>query len=83
MVDTTTPSYSRERPSPRDEAGAPEVEITPAMIEAGVRNMLGRSLDLEHEDDIVVDIYRAMETVRILESQKRAARSEASESTET
>jgi hypothetical protein len=57
-------------------SGAPEneVEVTPEMIEAGVRAFLGRSLDLEHEDDIVADIYRAMERVRILESQKREAR---------
>jgi hypothetical protein len=37
MVNTTTPSSSRESPTPQGKAGAPEIEVTPDMIEAGVR----------------------------------------------
>jgi hypothetical protein len=37
MVDTTTPKASSCRPLDTDSrAGAPEIEVTPAMIEAGV-----------------------------------------------
>ena len=36
MVDTTDTRCREQRPSDSSEAGAPEIEITPAMIEAGV-----------------------------------------------
>ena len=37
MVDTTNTRGSRKPLSPLGEAGAPEIEVTPAMIEAGER----------------------------------------------
>jgi hypothetical protein len=48
---------------PLREAGAPEIEITPAMIAAGVSAFLDYDSRFEGEAEAVADIYRAMVTV--------------------
>jgi hypothetical protein len=50
MVDTTRTSASNEAVSALSEAGAPEIELTPAMIEAGVA-VLYVSCAIEHPLD--------------------------------
>jgi hypothetical protein len=42
------------------EAGAPEIEVTPAMIEAGVLAWSQGDAEFEPVSDIVTKIYRAM-----------------------
>ena len=48
-------------------AGAPadEIEITPAMIEAGVRAFCAYDPDIERPRDVVPDIFRAMMSARV------------------
>jgi hypothetical protein len=41
-----------------------EIEITPAMIEAGVNAFCGVLLDMDPYEEIVCDIYRTMELIR-------------------
>ncbi len=54
----------------KGEAGAPEIEVTPEMIEAGV-NLLGESyLEIRRPSEttystLVVEIYRRMEAARL------------------
>ena len=58
MTDTSL-AASRDNSNPR-EAGAPESEITPEMINAGVRALLEFDRRFEEEADAVVNIFRAM-----------------------
>jgi len=46
-------------------AGAPanEVEITPEMIEAGLKPLFNYDPDFSNEKDIVVEVFRAMLSV--------------------
>jgi hypothetical protein len=48
------------------EAGAPvrEVEITPAMMEAGILAYVSYDSRFEELEDVVTRVYRAMEAVR-------------------
>jgi hypothetical protein len=41
MDDTTNPKSSGNQPWPQDAAGAPEIEVTPEMIAAGVTACAG------------------------------------------
>jgi hypothetical protein len=43
-----------------DSAGAPEIEITPEMIAAGVNEIASYNLDFESREDAVARIYEAM-----------------------
>jgi hypothetical protein len=59
-----TSPYASEALSSADKAGAPEIEITPAMMDAGVAALDEWLLDGELvralRGDIVADIYRVM-----------------------
>jgi hypothetical protein len=47
-------------------AGAPEeeIEVTPEMIEAGIRRLCTFDIRFGDDEDLVVVIYEAMETIR-------------------
>jgi hypothetical protein len=65
MVDTTTTKDSSNAALPdTGEAGAPEIEITPAMIEAGLAFLERRGLNSLTTQtlysDFVIDFYRAV-----------------------
>lgn len=47
--------------APAEETGAPEIEMTPEMIEAGVETFeRNRSLEFMESEDAVICIFRAM-----------------------
>jgi hypothetical protein len=50
----------------KDTAGAPEheIEVTPAMIEAGTAMLRNSNEDYESAEEIVRDVYSAMQRVR-------------------
>lgn len=43
-----------------EKAGAPEIEITPAMIEGGLTAYYKRNRDIESDEEIVARIFAAM-----------------------
>lgn len=46
--------------SPKDEAGAPEVEITPEMTKAGADALASFNRDFESAEDAADRVFRAM-----------------------
>jgi hypothetical protein len=50
-----------------------EIEITPAMIEAGINELVGFNRDFDSERSIVCHIYLAMERARLNHTSKPAA----------
>lgn len=69
MVDTTKSKCGGIAAKSPLAAGAPNIEITPAMIEAGAEIFYERSLRPEiaassWEEDLAKAVYRAMESAR-------------------
>ncbi len=51
--------------SPIEGAGAPEIEITPEMIEAGLTELVSWTDDSHVCDDCISAVYAAMERARL------------------
>jgi hypothetical protein len=70
MVDTTNAIASNEPVSDLSEAGAPEIEITSAMIDAGERAIFASDVWpnlclFGWSSDLAEQVYRAMEGARL------------------
>jgi hypothetical protein len=62
----TAHSISRKGPSEVSEGGgAPEVEVTAEMIEAGLQAYLKVDLDCFNSSEVFLPIFRAMEGARV------------------
>jgi hypothetical protein len=55
-----------DRPARETDAENCEIEITPEMIEAGEQELMSFDRRFEAEEDLVIRIYRSMESARYL-----------------
>ncbi len=56
-----TPNVAKKSiPAKCGDAGAPEIEITPEMIEAGAPYLFAFHREGRSEDEVLADIFRAM-----------------------
>ena len=63
-----TPHIDSSRLPPQGGAGAPGVEITPAMLDAGIEAMAMFERDYEIRSEIIVAVFQAMISVAPLSS---------------
>lgn len=45
-------------------AGAPEIEVTPAMIDAGIDAYLAADREFDQPDKVVIEVFQAMTRAR-------------------
>ncbi|MFZ0494917.1 MAG: hypothetical protein WBE80_04915 [Methylocella sp.] len=60
-----------DRPAYRDEVATKEIDISPEMIEAGVKMLFNYDPDFSNEKDIVAEIFMAMLSVSASHSRER------------
>lgn len=61
----TEPDNKPERDRPENESGEPQIEVTPEMIEAGVKALQAWSSTDEYFDVGAISVYRAMQRARL------------------
>jgi hypothetical protein len=61
---TKTPTTVSLEPANAAAPASIEIEVTPAMIEAGVGKLSGYRFDRGNEEDVVAAIFRAMSAAR-------------------